>query len=189
MAELTMSRSMGINGRGAIRGEVKLPGDKSISHRVAMLAGIAQGRSRIRNFASSADCHATLECVRRLGIRVESDDGEIIIYGKGLRGMTPVALPVELDAGNSGSTIRMISGILAGQAFASVIDGDASLRRRPMRRIIEPLTLMGAQITARYDNYAPLQIAGGVLQAIDYTSHVASAQIKTCVLLAGIFAD
>src|ERR1044071_10066910 len=107
MAELTMSRSMGINGRGAIRGEVKLPGDKSISHRVAMLAGIAQGRSRIRNFASSADCHATLECVRRLGIRVESDDGEIIIYGKGLRGMTPVAFPVEPEARTPGPPTRV----------------------------------------------------------------------------------
>src|SRR3982750_2624470 len=108
MAELTMSRSMGINGRGAIRGEVTLPGDKSISHRVAMLAGIAQGRSRIRNFASSADCHATLECVRRLGIDVEINDAEIIIHGEGLRGMKPAKLPVEHDAQNSGSTIRMI---------------------------------------------------------------------------------
>ena len=189
MAELAMSRSIGIHGKSAIHGEVKLPGDKSISHRVAMLAGIAQGRSRIRNFASSADCHATLECVRRLGIDVEIVDGEIIIHGEGLRGMKPAQLPAELDAQNSGSTIRMISGLLAGQRFTSVIDGDASLRRRPMRRIIEPLTLMGARVTARDDQYAPLSIAGGELRAIDYASRVASAQVKTCVLLAGLYAD
>jgi 3-phosphoshikimate 1-carboxyvinyltransferase len=189
MAELAMSRSIGIHGKSAIRGEVKLPGDKSISHRVAMLAGIAQGRSRLRNFASSADCHATLGCVRRLGVAVESVDGEIIIHGQGLHGMSPQSRPAELDAQNSGSTIRMLSGILAGQPFASVIDGDASLRRRPMRRIIEPLSLMGAQITARDDQYAPLRITGSALRAIDYTSRVASAQVKTCVLLAGLYAD
>ncbi|MEN3334961.1 MAG: 3-phosphoshikimate 1-carboxyvinyltransferase [Blastocatellia bacterium] len=184
-----MSRSIGIHGKSAIRGELKLPGDKSISHRVAMLAGIAQGTSRIRNFASSADCHATLDCVRRLGITVEVDDGEILIHGEGLRGMKPAQSPAELDAQNSGSTIRMISGILAGQRFTSVIDGDASLRRRPMRRIIEPLTLMGAHLTARDDNYAPLRIIGGPLRAIDFTSGVASAQVKTCVLFAGLYAD
>ena len=189
MAELAMSRSIGIHGKSAIHGEVKLPGDKSISHRLAMLAGIAQGRSRIRNFASSADCHATLECVRRLGIEVEIVDAEIIIHGEGLRGLKPAQLPAELDAQNSGSTIRMISGILAGQRFTSVIDGDASLRRRPMRRIIEPLTLMGAHIIARDDNYAPLRIIGGGLRAIDFTSGVASAQVKTCVLFAGLYAD
>jgi len=180
---------MGINGRGAIRGEVTLPGDKSISHRVAMLAGIAQGSSRIRNFASSADCHATLDCVRRLGIEVEVNGREVVIHGQGLRGLAPAEMPASLDAQNSGSTIRMISGILAGQRFTTVIDGDSSLRRRPMRRIIEPLTLMGARITARDENYAPLRIIGGGLQAIDFTSGVASAQVKTCVLFAGLYAD
>lgn len=189
MAKLAMSRSIGISGNGALTGDVKLPGDKSISHRVAMLAGVAQGTSRIRNFASSVDCHSTLECVRRLGVEVELNGGEVVIHGRGLRGMTAAAAPVELDAGNSGSTIRMISGILAGQAFASVIDGDASLRRRPMRRIIEPLTAMGARITARDDNFAPLAITGGALRAIDYASRVASAQIKTCVLFAGLYAE
>jgi len=184
-----MSRSIGIYGKSAINGQVNLPGDKSISHRVAMLASVAQGRSRIRNFASSADCHATLECVRRLGISVESTDGEMIIHGQGLGGLAPATLPAMLDAQNSGSTIRMISGILAGQRFRSVIDGDASLRRRPMRRIIEPLTLMGAEVTARDDNYAPLAISGGALHAIDYASRVASAQVKTCVLFAGLYAD
>src|SRR5438105_7402128 len=133
MSELTMSRTMGIHGKGALRGEVRLPGDKSISHRVVMLAAIAQGVSRISNFASSADCHATLECVRRLGIEVEFPHDEVIIHGQGLRGMNPPRLPAELDAQNSGSTLRMISGILVGQRFTSMIDGDASLRRRPMR--------------------------------------------------------
>src|SRR5436853_2616905 len=113
MAELAMSRSIGIHGKSAIHGEVKLPGDKSISHRVAMLASIAQGRSRIRNFASSADCHATLECVRRLGIDVEIVDGEIIIHGEGLRGLKPAQLPAELAAPNSGSTINITSAITA----------------------------------------------------------------------------
>jgi 3-phosphoshikimate 1-carboxyvinyltransferase len=189
MAELAMSRTIGIHGKSALRGAVNLPGDKSISHRVAMLAGIAQGRSRVGNFASSADCHATLECVRRLGVAVEADAAEVIIHGQGLRGLRPAASPAGLDAQNSGSTIRMISGILAGQRFTSVIDGDASLRRRPMRRIIEPLTLMGAHVTARDDNYAPLRIIGGPLRAIDFTSGVASAQVKTCVLFAGLYAE
>jgi 3-phosphoshikimate 1-carboxyvinyltransferase len=189
MAELAMSRSIGINGKGALRGEVRLPGDKSISHRVAMLAGVALGTSRIRNFASSADCHATLDCVRRLGVNVELDGGEVIIHGRGLRGFAPIESPAKLDAQNSGSTIRMISGILAGQRFVSEIDGDSSLRRRPMRRIIDPLRLMGAEVTARDDNYAPLTISGGDLRAIDYQSRVASAQVKTCVLFAGMYAD
>jgi 3-phosphoshikimate 1-carboxyvinyltransferase len=180
---------MGIDGKGTLRGEARLPGDKSLSHRVAMLSAIAQGAGRISNFASSADCHATLECVRRLGIAVELSDREVIIHGEGLHGMKPARLPAELDAQNSGSTIRMISGILAGQRFASVIDGDASLRRRPMRRIIEPLRLMGAQIEARDGNFAPLRVNGGRLRAIDYVSPVASAQVKTCVLFAGLYAD
>ena len=189
MSELTMSRTIGINGTGVINGEVRLPGDKSISHRVAMLAAIARGTSRIRNFASSADCQATLECVRRLGVGVEVKDGEVVIHGQGLRGLAPAESPARLDAQNSGSTIRMLSGILAGQRFTTVIDGDASLRRRPMRRIIEPLTLMGAGVSARDDNYAPLRIIGTRLRAINFTSGVASAQVKTCVLFAGLYAE
>ncbi|HJQ27427.1 MAG TPA: 3-phosphoshikimate 1-carboxyvinyltransferase [Blastocatellia bacterium] len=184
-----MSRTIGIHGKGALRGEVRLPGDKSISHRVAMLAAVAQGTSRIRNFASSADCHATLECMQRLGVRVEMNGGEILIHGQGLHGLAPPESPARLDAQNSGSTIRMLSGILAGQRFTSVIDGDASLRRRPMRRIIEPLALMGAAVSARDDHFAPLTITGGRLRAIDFTSRVASAQVKTCVLFAGLYAD
>jgi len=180
---------MRIKGPGAIRGEVAVPGDKSLSHRVAMLASIARGRSRIRNFASSVDCHSTLACIERLGARVERSESGFIIHGTGLWGYRPVEIPIQLDAGNSGSTIRMLSGILAAQNFTSVIDGDASLRRRPMRRIIEPLDLMGARITAEAETFAPLTIAGGKLQPIQFASRVASAQVKTCVLFAGLHAE
>ncbi len=184
-----MSRSMRIKGNATINGIVPVPGDKSISHRVAMLASIAQGLSLITNFATSVDCHTTLDCIERLGIRVERGPQDILIYGEGLRGYHPIETPIKLSAGNSGSTIRMLSGILAGQHFTSIIDGDASLRRRPMRRIIEPLTSMGVQVRARDGNYAPLEIKGGGLRAISYASQVASAQVKTCVLFAGLFAE
>ncbi|MGA9771439.1 MAG: 3-phosphoshikimate 1-carboxyvinyltransferase [Blastocatellia bacterium] len=184
-----MSRSMRIKGRAKIDGIVSVPGDKSISHRVAMLASIAQGVSRITNFATSVDCHTTLDCIERLGVRVERNDQEILIHGEGLDGYHPIDTVTRLNAGNSGSTIRMLSGILAGQPFTSVTDGDQSLGRRPLRRIIEPLTSMGAQIRARDGNYTPLEIEGGKLRAISYRSPVASAQVKTCVLFAGLFAD
>ncbi|HKP85432.1 MAG TPA: 3-phosphoshikimate 1-carboxyvinyltransferase [Blastocatellia bacterium] len=184
-----MSRSMRIRGGARINGTLSVPGDKSISHRVAMMASIAGGVSRITNFASSADCHATLDCLEGLGALVGRGTQEVLIHGTGLRGFSPPAAPARLNAGNSGSTIRMLSGILAGQRFKSVIDGDASLRRRPMRRIIEPLAAMGARVSARDGNYAPLEIEGGQLRAITYRSPVASAQVKSCVLLAGLFAD
>src|SRR5262245_45187667 len=147
MSELAMSSSMRIKGPGTMRGELSVPGDKSLSHRVAMLASIARGPSRIHNFASSVDCHSTLACIERLGVRVEPAGNSFIIHGAGLAGYRPAQIPVHLDAGNSGSTIRMLSGILAAQPFTSVIDGDSSLRRRPMRRIIEPLSLMGARLS------------------------------------------
>ncbi|HST21018.1 MAG TPA: 3-phosphoshikimate 1-carboxyvinyltransferase [Blastocatellia bacterium] len=184
-----MSRSMRIKGKANINGIVSVPGDKSISHRVAMLASIARGVSRITNFATSVDCHTTLDSVERLGVRVERNPQEILIHGEGLDGFRPIETPIKLNAGNSGSTIRMLSGILAGQRFTSITDGDASLGRRPLRRIIEPLILMGAQIRAREGNYTPLEIRGGALKAINYASQVASAQVKTCVLFAGLFAD
>lgn len=189
MLELVMSRSMRIKGKANINGIVSVPGDKSISHRVAMLASIARGVSRITNFATSVDCHTTLDSVERLGVRVERNPQEILIHGEGLDGFRPIETPIKLNAGNSGSTIRMLSGILAGQRFTSITDGDASLGRRPLRRIIEPLILMGAQIRAREGNYTPLEIRGGALKAINYASQVASAQVKTCVLFAGLFAD
>lgn len=170
-----------------IRGEVTLPGDKSISHRSAILAAIGDGESRIRNYSSAQDCQSTLDCLAALGVRVERTAGLVTLGGGGLHGLRQSE--GVLDAGNSGSTIRMLSGILAGQPFPTRITGDESIQRRPMRRIIEPLTRMGARIESREGGYAPLTIEGGQLRAIDYTPPVASAQVKSCVLLAGLFAD
>ncbi|HEX5735050.1 MAG TPA: 3-phosphoshikimate 1-carboxyvinyltransferase [Blastocatellia bacterium] len=184
-----MSRSIRIKGLAPLNGIVSVPGDKSISHRVAMLASIASGRCEIRGFATSADCRSTLDCIKRLGVKVEEIDGRLVIHGAGLGGYQAQGGRVSLDAGNSGSTIRMLSGLLAAQPFTSVIDGDASLRRRPMRRIIEPLNLMGCGIDARQSRFPPLTIHGSPLAAIDYISPVASAQVKTCVLFAGLLAS
>ncbi|MGD0499715.1 MAG: 3-phosphoshikimate 1-carboxyvinyltransferase [Bryobacteraceae bacterium] len=170
----------------SVSGEIGLPGDKSISHRYAMIAAIAEGETRIRNYSTGADCHSTLECVRALGIEVEGSGTEFAIRGRGLEGLRAPA--ADLDAGNSGSTIRMLSGILAAQPFRSRILGDESLARRPMRRILEPLTEMGARIGAREGQYPPLEIEGAPLRPIDYVLPVASAQVKTCVLFAGLFA-
>jgi len=170
---------------------VSLPGDKSISHRYAMLTSIATGDSKIYNFATGADCHSTLACMRELGVGHEfaEQDGRrvLIVHGRGLNGLT--APKQDLDAGNSGSTIRMLSGILAAQPFNTTIAGDDSLARRPMARIIKPLSAMGAQIDARNGQYPPLAITGTALRAIDYEMPVASAQVKSCVLLAGLYAN
>lgn len=168
-----------------IAGSIRLPGDKSISHRYAMLAGLAQGVSRLRNFSTGADCASTLACMRALGAQVSHIDAEIAIEGRAGHLSAPSA---PLDCGNSGSTMRMLSGILAGQSFTSELFGDASLSRRPMRRIIEPLTQMGARIEAQ-DGHAPLTIQGGKLEGISYKPPVASAQVKTSVLFAGLLAD
>jgi len=170
-----------------VTGEIGLPGDKSISHRYAMIGAIAEGTTRIRNYSTGADCHSTLGCVRALGIQVEGSGTEFAIHGKGLEGLRAPA--ADLDAGNSGSTIRMLSGILAAQPFGSRIFGDESLSRRPMRRIMTPLEQMGARIAARDGQYPPLAIQGAALRPIDYVLPVASAQVKTCLLLAGLFAD
>ncbi|MEX2262263.1 MAG: 3-phosphoshikimate 1-carboxyvinyltransferase [Bryobacteraceae bacterium] len=171
----------------SVSGSVSLPGDKSISHRYAMLAGIAEGVSHIRNYSTGADCHSTLNAIRALGAAVNEKGTEVEIHGRGLNGLT--APQEDLDAGNSGSTIRMLSGILAGQPFVSRIVGDESLSRRPMDRIMGPLTQMGATLTARDGRYPPLEIRGGPLRGIDYTLPVPSAQVKTAVLLAGLYAD
>ena len=171
----------------ALTGAVRLPGDKSISHRYGMLAGIAEGTSKIHNYSTGADCHSTLGCMASLGAGVEKDETEITVHGRGLSGLKEFA--GTLDAGNSGSTIRMLSGILAGQNFTTRIAGDESLARRPMARIMKPLAEMGAVIEARDGSYTPLVIHGGRLKAIDYTPPVASAQVKSCVLFAGIFGD
>ena len=170
-----------------ILGSLRVPGDKSISHRYAMLAALAEGRSRFDNFAPGADCASTLGCVRELGCKVERDDkGTVSIEGRGGQLQAPTRA---LDCGNSGSTMRMLSGILAAQSFASELIGDASLSRRPMKRIIEPLRQMGATIEASDGDRAPLHIHGGKLHGIQYRPQVASAQVKTSVLFAGLMAD
>ena len=171
----------------SVSGSITLPGDKSISHRYALISAIAEGTSRIRNYSTGADCHSTLGCVRALGLEVEENGTDVTIHGCGLDALRAPA--ADLDAGNSGSTIRMLSGILAAQPFRSRIFGDASLSRRPMQRIMRPLAQMGARIHAREDKLPPLEIEGAPLHAIDYPMPVPSAQVKTCVLLAGLFAD
>jgi 3-phosphoshikimate 1-carboxyvinyltransferase len=175
----------------AVHGVIRVPGDKSISHRYAMLAAIAEGESEILNFSTGADCQSTLSCLAGLGVRYEwrqeSSRRMLKIQGKRSEGLE--APPHQLNAGNSGSTIRMLSGILAAQSFTSQICGDASLTTRPMRRIIEPLSEMGARIQARDGQYPPLTIYGSTLHPIDYPLPVPSAQVKSCVLLAGLHAD
>jgi 3-phosphoshikimate 1-carboxyvinyltransferase len=173
-----------------VRGSVRLPGDKSISHRYAMLAGIAEGPSRIENYSTGADCASTLGCMRSLGVKWERTSGDAVentieIEGHGLALSAPDG---PLDCGNSGSTMRMLSGIVAGQKFTSEMIGDDSLSRRPMLRVITPLTAMGAQIASQ-NGLPPLRITGASLKAIDYKMPVASAQVKSCLLFAGLFAD
>lgn len=167
-------------------GVVELPGDKSISHRYAILSALAEGASEIANYATAADCRSTLECLRRLGVEIDATPQRVRIAGKGLDGLK--APRKALDAENSGSTIRMLAGILAGQAFTSTLTGDASLRRRPMRRVAEPLRQMGAEIHGAEGDRAPLEIRGGKLHAIDYATPVPSAQVKSAILFAGLFA-
>lgn len=170
-----------------LQGTIELPGDKSISHRAAMFAAMAKGKTKITNFATSADCASTLSCLEKLGVKIKRDENTVYIESTGKTGFS--APTEDLDCGNSGSTMRMIAGILAGQNFESVLIGDESLSKRPMKRIIEPLELMDAQIESQ-NNFAPLKIYGkNPLKAITYKSKIASAQIKSCVLLAGLFAD
>ncbi len=168
-----------------VAGSLRLPGDKSISHRYAMLAGIAEGVTRLTNFSAGADCASTLACVRGLGVEVEHSKDSVVVHGRGPHLKAP-ALP--LDCGNSGSTMRMLSGILAGQNFSSTLIGDESLSHRPMARIITPLEMMGAGIRAQPGGQPPLQVSGGKLKAIRYEMPVASAQVKSCLLFAGLFA-
>ena len=171
----------------ALSGSVLMPGDKSISHRYAMLAALAEGTSELRNFAAAADCHSTLGCMKSLGADVKVDGTTVRLTGHGLRGLKSSWRA--LDAGNSGTTIRLLSGILAGQDFKTTISGDESLQKRPMKRVVGPLREMGAEIKARDDNFAPLEIRGGKLRALDYKMPMASAQVKSAVLLAGLFAE
>src|SRR5580693_3342191 len=172
---------------GSVSGVVELPGDKSISHRYAILAALAEGVSEIRNYSPAGDCASTLECLRRLGIAVDRKGEQVRVAGQGLDGLK--APRRTIDAENSGSTIRMMSGVLAGQNFTSTITGDRSLRRRPMRRVADPLRQMGADIRSSDGDRAPLEIRGGKLHGIDYTTAVPSAQVKSAILLAGLYAD
>ncbi len=172
---------------GAISGVAELPGDKSISHRYAIIAALAEGTTEIYNYASAADCRSTLECLKQLGVAVEVGRDHVRVAGRGLHGLK--APRRTLDAENSGTTIRMLSGVLAGQPFTSTITGDRSLRKRPMARIAGPLRQMGAVVTGVDGDRAPLEIRGGNLHAIDYTLPVPSAQVKSAVLLAGLFAE
>ncbi len=171
-----------------LKGEVCIPGDKSISHRSVMFGAIAHGITEIHHFLMGADCLATIDCFRKMGIEIHIQKDRVLVHGKGLHGLSA---PSEiLQVKNSGTTTRLISGILAGQPFASSLSGDDSLNSRPMKRIMEPLTQMGAHISSLLDNdCAPLKIEPGALHGIHYTSPVASAQVKSCLLLAGLYAD
>lgn len=172
----------------SLHGELTVPGDKSISHRAVMFGSLARGTTRITHFLEGADCLSTISCFRKMGIEIENSQGEILVHGKGLHGLSaPTGI---LDVGNSGTTTRLISGILAGQDFVSELTGDASIQSRPMKRIMTPLLSMGADITSiRGNNCVPLRIAGHPLKGIHYDSPVASAQVKSCVLLAGMYSD
>jgi 3-phosphoshikimate 1-carboxyvinyltransferase len=170
----------------SIAGSVRLPGDKSISHRYAMLGGIAEGTTKLENFSTGADCASTLGCMRSLGVSWDRDGSSVVIHGQG-RSLRPPSVP--LDCGNSGSTIRMLSGILSGQEFVSELTGDESLSRRPMARIIKPLEIMGAKIESKEGGRPPLKLRGARLKSIDYQLPVASAQVKTSILFAGLYAD
>jgi 3-phosphoshikimate 1-carboxyvinyltransferase len=170
-----------------LAGGVQPPGDKSISHRYAMLAGLAEGTSELRNFSAAADCHSTLGCMSALGAEVRVEKELVRVTGRGPRGLKSTWRA--LDAGNSGTTMRLLTGILAGQAFSTKLTGDGSLQKRPMQRVVWPLREMGADIRAKDDNFAPLEIKGARLHAIDYQMPMASAQVKSAVLLAGMFAE
>jgi 3-phosphoshikimate 1-carboxyvinyltransferase len=170
------------------RGEVTIPGDKSISHRAVMFGALSEGTTEVTNFLQGADCLSTIDCFRKLGIEIENTPEHILIHGRGLHGLQAPASV--LDAGNSGTTTRLISGILSAQDFESTLTGDASIQKRPMRRIMEPLSMMGAHIESINGNdCAPLHITGAPLHGIHYHSKVASAQVKSAILLAGLYAD
>ncbi|MCR5748199.1 MAG: 3-phosphoshikimate 1-carboxyvinyltransferase [Lachnospiraceae bacterium] len=172
-----------------LKGTIRVPGDKSISHRSVMLNAISEGTAHITGFLNGADCISTINCFRAMGVDIEYDGGnEVTVHGVGLNGLKkPASI---LDCGNSGTTTRIISGLLSGQNFPSSLTGDASICKRPMKRVIEPLTLMGANIRSVHDNgCAPLEIKPSSLKGIEYISPVASAQVKSCILLAGLYAD
>ncbi len=179
---------MKITNNYTFHGELSVPGDKSISHRSIMFGAIADGLTEVTNFLQGADCLSTISCFRNLGIDIENKQDKILIHGKGLHGLH-VSNQI-LDVGNSGTTTRLISGILAGQSFESTLNGDASIQKRPMKRIFTPLSAMGARFKSLNNNdCAPFTVSGGQLHGIHYESPVASAQVKSAVLLAGLYAD
>ncbi len=184
MTDLTFTVEPG----GALHGCLRVPGDKSISHRAIMFGALAEGTTAVTGFLEGEDCLATLRAFRAMGVRIDGpDQGHVTVHGVGLRGLRGLA--GSLDMGNSGTSMRLMSGLLAGQVFDTVLSGDASLNRRPMRRVTEPLALMGARIEATESGTAPLRIRGGQrLTGIDYVLPVASAQVKSCLLLAGLYA-
>ena len=179
---------MNIQRSNGLKGEVKIPGDKSISHRAVMLGALAKGTTKITDFLQGADCLSTMECFRRMGIQIQNTSGEVLVHGQGLHGL---AAPSDLlNVGNSGTTIRLLSGILAPQSFSATLTGDASIQKRPMKRVMEPLSQMGAKIESLSGNgCAPLRISGTPLKGIHYKTPVASAQVKSCILFAGMYAD
>jgi len=171
-----------------LHGELIVPGDKSISHRAVIFAGIAEGQSRITNFSGGEDNHRTLQAFKDLGVSIGQEDGAVYVEGKGWEGLR--AADKVIDCGNSGTTMRLLAGVLAGRPFASILDGDDSLRGRPMRRIMDPLNQMGSEIQSERGNgLAPLKIQGGKLRGIDYKMPIASAQVKSSILLAGLQAS
>ena len=168
----------------SINAVITVPGDKSISHRAVMFGSIAKGTTEITGFLTGDDCMSTISCFKKMGIDIEVNGEKVIVHGKGLHGLEA---PKELlDVGNSGTTIRLISGLLAGQKFNCRLNGDASIQKRPMNRVIKPLSLMGANIKSTNDGYAPLEITGTPLKAIEYKMPVARAQVKSSILLASL---
>lgn len=176
-----------ISSRTGLNGKIKIPGDKSISHRAVMFGSLAKGDTKITGFLKGDDCMSTISCFKKLGIDIEVNNDNVIVHGKGLNGLN--APKETLDVGNSGTTIRLISGILAAQGFDSTLNGDASIQKRPMNRVIKPLSQMGADIESTNDGYAPLTIHGKKLKSMEYTMPVASAQVKSSILLASLFAE
>lgn len=180
--------SITINPASSVKGEITVPGDKSISHRSIMLGAIANGTTSVRGFLRGGDNMATMGAFRSMGVEITDDGETVVIHGKGLHGLSEPGDVI--DCGNSGTTIRLITGLLAGQSFFSVVTGDQYLRKRPMKRVVEPLTRMGARILGRNQgSLAPLAISGGTLNAIGYESPVSSAQVKSAIMLAGLYAD
>lgn len=183
-----MQNNMKINKVSNLSGTITVPADKSITHRAIMLSSLADGKSVINNFLPSEDCFSTMNAFRAMGVEIEENITSLTVKGVGINGLR--SPEQNIYAGNSGTTTRLISGILAGQNFSSIITGDDSLSKRPMKRVIEPLKLMGADISAKDGNFLPMTINGkGILNPIEYKSPVASAQVKSCILLAGLYAD